>query len=117
MKKHFRFFSSTLLIASLTIFLLANWRLHYAPEIKVIDGDTVNYDVLCQLRSLHRAMKNNAATEMQSIYPEGFIFFNALYGLSWCDLAQTLNKKSRLYAEAHAEFSTPGATSAVNKDE
>jgi hypothetical protein len=81
-----------------------NWRLYYGPEIKVVEGDTINYDALCQLRYLRDAMENNAASEMQHLYPEGYVFFNALYGLSWCDLAETLDKQSILFEEAHVEI-------------
>jgi hypothetical protein len=49
-------------------------------------------------------MEENAANEMQHLYPEGYVFFNALYGLSWCDLAETLDKRSILFAEAHVEI-------------
>jgi hypothetical protein len=103
MKRHLRFFS-TVLLGSLLVFLaLINWRLYHAPEIRVVENDTVDNDALCQLRYLRDAMDNNAARSMQAIYPEGYVFFNALYGLSWCDLAESLTVNSVLYKEAQGE--------------
>ena len=44
-------------------------------------------DVYAQLQHLkHEMHDNNAGVNMQSIFPEGFVFQNALYGLTWCDL-------------------------------
>ena len=103
-KRHLRFFTTVLFALILTLIGVFNWRLYHSPEIRVIENDTVNYDALCQLRYLRDAMEDNAANEMQDVYPEGYVFFNALYGLSWCELAQYLNKNSILYQEAHVEI-------------
>jgi hypothetical protein len=44
-------------------------------------------DVYAQLQHLKDEMHSNAAAyKMQRIFPEGFVFQNALYGLTWCDL-------------------------------
>jgi hypothetical protein len=44
-------------------------------------------DILLQLNFLNQELKNNdLGKRMQSIFPEGFVFTNALYGLSWCEL-------------------------------
>jgi hypothetical protein len=104
MKRQLRFFSTLALLLILFALYTINWKLHYSPEIKSIEGNDINYDALCQLRYLRYAMEQkNAATEIQHIYPEGYVFFNALYGLSWSDLAETLDKNSMLYAEAYVE--------------
>jgi hypothetical protein len=103
-KRHLRFFTSVLTTAFAVALLVVNWRLHYRPETKILEGDTVNYDQLCQLRYLRHAIENNAAHEMQAEYPEGYLFFNALYGLSWIEFAEKLNKNTSLYAEAHVEL-------------
>jgi hypothetical protein len=104
MKRHLRFFTTVFLALLFTFIAHVNWRLYYSPEVRVVEGDTINYDALCQLRYLRDAMENNAANEMQHLYPEGYVFFNALYGLSWCDLAETLDKKAILFEEAHVEI-------------
>lgn len=103
MKRHLRFFTSLFLFLLLFFLCIVNWRLYYDPEFKIVDGDTINYDALCQLRHLRDAMENNAGNEMQHIYPEGYVFFNALYGLSWCDMAESSDSNSILFQEAHVE--------------
>lgn len=45
-------------------------------------------DIVLQLNFLKKELnENDLGGKMQKIYPEGFIFVNALYGLSWCELA------------------------------
>ncbi|MFM2386945.1 MAG: hypothetical protein RL660_1702 [Bacteroidota bacterium] len=44
-------------------------------------------DTRLQLNFLSKELKsNNLGARMQSIFPEGFVFTNALYGLAWCEL-------------------------------
>lgn len=44
-------------------------------------------DIILQLNFLETCLKEkNLGTEMQQLFPEGFVFVNALYGLSWCEL-------------------------------
>jgi hypothetical protein len=41
-----------------------------------------------QLRHLQHVLRTtSAASDMQNLYPEGFVFLNAIYGLAQCDLA------------------------------
>jgi len=42
-------------------------------------------DLISELRGLKHLLDKNADVEMQKLYPEGYLFFNALYGLSWCN--------------------------------
>ncbi|MBK7691772.1 MAG: hypothetical protein IPJ31_11865 [Bacteroidetes bacterium] len=45
-------------------------------------------DILKQLHFIEAELKtNNLANRMQDYFPEGFVFANALYGLSWCEMA------------------------------
>jgi hypothetical protein len=45
-------------------------------------------DIVRQLNFLGTELRaNNLGNRMQEIFPEGFVFTNALYGLSWCELA------------------------------
>ncbi len=45
-------------------------------------------DIELQLNFLGSELKNHElGNRMQAIFPEGFVFINALYGLSWCELA------------------------------
>lgn len=77
----------TILIPALIILItivIIHARIYYHPEIRIAGQDTVNTDVLKELRGLKSALDNNADVEMQKIYPEGYLFINALYGLAWC---------------------------------
>ena len=104
MKRHLRFFTTLLLLSLLVVFGYVNWKLYDQPEYRVMGNDTINHDLLCQLRHLRDAIANNAANDMQNVYPEGYVFFNALYGLAWTDFASSLDRQSILYQEAHVEI-------------
>jgi hypothetical protein len=44
-------------------------------------------DILLQLKFIESELKNNdLGNRMQAIFPEGFVFANVLYGLSWCEV-------------------------------
>ncbi len=61
-------------------------------------------DIIRQLNFIETELKsNNLGDRMQEVFPEGFVFTNALYGLSWCELANSnsTNKfKSKALNEA-----------------
>ena len=45
-------------------------------------------DIVLQLNFLESELKaNHLGQKMQQIFPEGYVFINALYGLAWCELA------------------------------
>lgn len=75
------------------ILLFLNVRMYYQPDC------TSTEEGLAQLRYLKLVLKKGAAEEMQAIYPEGFIFTNALYGLSWCDLIKPKVMTSPIFQE------------------
>lgn len=43
-----------------------------------------------QLNFIGRAIEEGADTDMQDLYPEGYMFLNCLYGLAWCDALSDL---------------------------
>lgn len=46
-------------------------------------------DIVKQLNFLEKELKEDRlGIRMQSIFPEGYVFINALYGLTWAELAQ-----------------------------
>lgn len=62
-------------------------------------------DIILQLNFLEDELKNNdLGIRMQQIFPEGFVFINALYGLAWCELASSdvedLSLRERAIEEA-----------------
>jgi hypothetical protein len=74
-----------ILIVSFSILLIwINVRL-YAENFNLKEEQE---DIVSQLNFLEKELKtNNAGEEMQQIFPEGLVFTNVLYGLSWCELA------------------------------
>ena len=104
MKKVTKIFFSLFLVISLCYIVYLNCRLYYQPRFEKIGNTTLNKDVLNQLHFLKRKIHTGAANDMQGIYPEGYLFLNALYGLSWCELANAVDHQSELYKEAHAEI-------------
>lgn len=61
-------------------------------NFKLISGrqsiEDIEDDILMQLNFLETELKeNDLDIRMQSLFPEGLVFINALYGLTWCELA------------------------------
>lgn len=104
MKRLLKYLVSVFTILIILFLSYINIKIHFRPAIREMEGQPVNYDLLCQLRGLQDALNNNADEKMQQLYPEGFVFFNALYGLSWCEFIRTLQPASELYQEGHAEI-------------
>lgn len=78
-----KLFFVLILILTLTI-LWINFKL-YSGNFTANEKRT---DIVLQLNFLETELKaNNLGERMQEIFPEGFVFTNALYGLSWCELA------------------------------
>jgi len=71
-----------------------NLALYYTPDYQKEKTFSYNKDVQKQLEHLRIKMDNGAATNMQNLYPEGYMFMYALYGLTWTDYALTLNKNT-----------------------
>lgn len=61
-------------------------------------------DIILQLNFLEHELKNNnLGARMQDIFPEGFVFVNALYGLAWCELSLVDTEDSILKRRAYRE--------------
>ncbi|WP_033345221.1 hypothetical protein [Catenuloplanes japonicus] len=58
-----------------------------APAVAA-DHDQEPPGVRRQLAFLRSALDGGAATDAQSLFPEGYFFLHALYGLSWVELGQ-----------------------------
>lgn len=81
----------------LAIIVLMNIRLVLGPS------DTrANVRLVKELRSLKVDIDNGADVSMQRIYPEGYVFLNATYGLAWCNLVS--NEGPEYFNEGHAEI-------------
>ena len=82
-----------------------NYSLYYQPTFKATDRGIYNEEVYHQLNFLKEALQNGAGDEMQSLFPEGFVFINSLYGLAWADLIQELQLDSPIFEEGITEIS------------
>ena len=82
---------------------MLNIGLNYKPEIQQSANTIVNKSVLHQLNYLKGKMKRGAATDMQSIFPEGFVFMNSLYALSWIDLIDGLASNDEIFSQGMKE--------------
>jgi hypothetical protein len=80
-----------------------NIRLYYRPTVDAVGNDLINKDLLLEARSLREQMDNRIDIQMQQIYPEGYVFMNALYGLTWVELARTSSIDAEIHREAVQE--------------
>ncbi len=105
---------SCLLVMVVCATAYLNAALYFKPEIKTVEQDTINYDLLLQLRYLKGAIASGEAEAMQKLYPEGYIFMHALTALAWHDFSRQCSPSSALYKEAHTEISK--SCSAITSD-
>lgn len=77
------------LLAVLSFFVIRINLLLHTSNQAVVEKKA---DIICQLSFLENELKTKDLGErMQDLFPEGFVFINALYGLSWCELAINSN--------------------------
>ncbi len=81
-----------------------NYALYYSPTFTQIGERAYNEDVYHQLNFLKEKLRDGAGDEMQSLFPEGFVFINSLYGLAWINLIQNLGANTTIYEEGMEEI-------------
>lgn len=64
---------------------------------------TVSPEVIAQLRFVRQTLDEGAATEMQSLFPEGYFFHYVLYGLAWVNVGLQTPPDGPTRQEALAE--------------
>jgi hypothetical protein len=69
--------------------------------LSATDGTVVNQ--VKQLNFIGKAIGRGADTDMQAIYPEGYMFLNCLYGLAWCDVLKNFDQDKMTYSRGLAE--------------
>jgi hypothetical protein len=75
-------------------------RLYSTPSLDRSDRDVVE-DVLPRLDFLRGALDRGAGEDMQGLFPEGYFFSYALYGLAWVDVGTRVpGERDRARAEA-----------------
>ena len=81
-----RIIKNTIWFIQLTTTILIVW-LNIKLCTDNLNREDRKKDIILQLNYLNRELKTNQLGErMQSIFPEGFVFTNVLYGLSWCEV-------------------------------
>ena len=94
-----------LLVVPLLYALQLNVRMFYTPDVVLSAKGTYNQDLYQQLQFLKSALHDGGAgAQMQQVYPEGYVFLHALYGLSWAN-AVRYTAEDELLGEALAELS------------
>lgn len=114
-KQFVKFLAVLPMTALIIIVLVINCRLYYSPEVRIDEGQKVNVDLLNQLQGLKSSLGNHADRDMQQLFPEGFIFMNALYGLAWCNVIEDADRQSRIFLEGSEEIQK--SLSKINSDE
>ncbi len=105
MKKAIKIFIKSALVAIIIGIGYLNASLYYSPKFIEENGVEYNEDVYNQLNFLKAELQNGAGAEMQKMFPEGFVFINALYALSWCNLVYNLDRNSSKYKEGESQIS------------
>ncbi|MEU1983439.1 hypothetical protein [Nocardia sp. NPDC019395] len=67
--------------AVLTLLLLV-------PQVRLYRDEQPRTDVIAQLHFLRSELGSGLGPEMQDMFPEGYYFSHALYGLAWTDIAR-----------------------------
>lgn len=101
MVKYAKIFFSLIITGFLIGLLISNKNLYYKPQI---NHDLINDDLKKELHTLKIAFINHADEDMQDLYPEGYIFMNALYGLAWSNTIKSMDHRSELFIEGHQEI-------------
>lgn len=94
----------TILILVCSVLVYLNVRLYYSPTYVSTESTEINHDLLYQLRYLKTMVHDGGGKTAQGKYPEGFIFMNALYGLTWADFVKDLSASDALRKEGLAEI-------------
>jgi hypothetical protein len=80
-----RYIVTILLLPFVVYLLVINAKLYYHPRFQLAEAGYVNLDLKEELYHLKGEMRQGAAHEMQGVFPEGFVFMNAVYGLAICN--------------------------------
>ncbi|UII32868.1 hypothetical protein LVD17_03355 [Fulvivirga ulvae] len=78
-----------------------NLRLYYSPDLSEAG---INKDIYNQLNYLKSRNTAGAAEDMQTLYPEGLMFFECLYGLAWTDFISGMDIRSEVFQNGLTEI-------------
>lgn len=92
------------LLAVAGVILFFNAGFYYSPDYFSDPSDVWNIDVCEQYYFLTEEMDGGAAAEMQQLFPEGYLFMNALYGLTGVEIAAPLHRSGFTHFDANREL-------------
>ncbi|KOY86292.1 hypothetical protein AD998_09170 [bacterium 336/3] len=93
----------TFILFIVIVLAYINMRLHMSTSLQ--NEEKTHKDVLLQLQFIEiQLKKKDLAVEMQMLYPEGYVFSNVLYGLTWAEIAQKSDKTSLIHQKAIQEI-------------
>ena len=104
MKKLLKLLYFIIITPILLVICYLNISLFHSATCDETKQGIINTEVVHQLNFIKTKIDEGAADDMQSIYPEGFVFLYSLYALAWADVAETLNPDSELYQKAIQEI-------------
>lgn len=104
MARSLKILFKTFLITVGLILLYILWKWNYEPTIVHNDQYTYNADVYAQLQFLKNESNNGAAERLQNDYPEGYVLFYAIYGLTWASFIEDIKPENALYNEGIIEI-------------
>lgn len=112
MKIRFRIFFTNIFLGLL---LWINFSLYFS-QTSPSNNISPKHECVQRLNFLEEELKQEElGLRMQEVFPEGLVFVNVLYGLSWCEVARKCDKESVLYSRALAEARF--AFSEIDKDD
>lgn len=101
LKKIIKIIISIIFVSPVIYILFINFKLYHTPNLTFKNNISYNSEQLKHLRHLQEKIKNGAGSDMQQLYPEGYVFMNALYGLAWAEFGENIrNENPALYEEA-----------------
>lgn len=104
MAKKFRRISGAFIALLVLIILYLNIRLYHQPQFASFGERDLNTDLIFHLNYLEEEVQAGAGTEMRQRYPEGFVFLIALYGLTWAELAKSIEPETELFLRAQRQM-------------
>jgi len=104
MRKFLKRISKPIFLVVIIGLLYLNLSLYYSADFDTTKQGIYNKDVYHQLQFLKSELHNGTGNDMQRLFPEGFIFINSLYGLSWVNLIEGLKPSSEIFKEGMDEI-------------
>lgn len=88
---------------AVTVLVVVTSARLYVPPAAAYGRATVPPDTLAELRFLGRSLRHGGAERMQRLFPEGYVFSHATYGLAWADVGGRPGLPDALRQQALAE--------------